>query len=71
MKAYILRKSISISQLYFTVNGNQPEMNFQIFSKIVKHMDQSLSEYEIKLLFNSFDSDKNGTVSFEEFTKAF
>lgn len=66
-----MRKAISVGQLYNAVNGHKEEMDFKTFCKIIKHMDNSLTEYECKVLFDSFDADHGGSVSYKEFLKAF
>lgn len=63
LKAYCMRKVISVKQLYMTVNGNKTEMNYKVFSKIVKHMDQDITDHEIDILYNVFDEDKSGAIS--------
>lgn len=39
------------------------------FSKLMKSIDATLDQSEIKYIFNEFDDDGDNTISFEEFTK--
>ena len=51
LKAYCLRKCVTAEHLYKVVNQNNPEMDMHVFSKVIRHMDKDITDYEIKVLF--------------------
>lgn len=44
-------------------------MDKVVFEKIVKNMDQTISDYEMEILYKVFDTDNSGLISKEEFLK--
>lgn len=45
------------------------EIERNVFQKLILHLDKNIPLTEINLMFDYFDSDKNGTISYNEFTK--